>query len=91
MGEIKKQNKAKKKRTVVRKMTLEKPQKKKSRRGRKSQKEKYNSLYIDPEKKAIIKEILKLRPNYIKINLNLNKFTLEQLEFHYNRIKKEGK
>lgn len=42
---------------------------------------------IDPDKEPIIAEILKLRPEYIKENFNLNKFSISELTIHLNKLK----
>jgi len=45
-------------------------------------------LYIEvtPEKSDIIAKILERRPEYIILKIDLGKFTLEQLEKHYELI-----
>ncbi len=68
------------------------PQRIKLHREIKRLKEKLKTLNtIAPEKKEIINKILKLEPIYKRIKVNLNKFTIEQLEKHYQRIKNEIK
>jgi len=58
-----------------------------NRQIRKLQKE-FNNIYNckDPEKKALIDKINKIYPHAN----DLRKFTIEQLQFHYDKIKKEG-
>lgn len=46
----------------------------------------YSLNIVDKDKEPIIKEILKIRPAYIELEMNLNKYTKEQLEFHLKRI-----
>ncbi len=45
---------------------------------------------IDKEKQPLIDEILKIRPEYVTLELELNKYTKEQLEFHLNKIKEKN-
>ena len=44
---------------------------------------------VDPEKEPIVKEILKLEPDFIKLKINLYKFTESQLQKHLNIIKRK--
>jgi len=63
------------------------PQRIKLHREIKKLKEKLKTLNtIAPEKKGIINKILELEPIYKRIKVNLNKFTIEQLEKHYQRV-----
>ena len=43
-------------------------------------------IIISPEKADIIGKILERRPDYTTLGMNLNIYTLEQLNFHYDRI-----
>ena len=44
---------------------------------------------VDPEKEPLVKEILKLEPQFIKLNINLYKFTKEQLQKHLDKIRRK--
>lgn len=44
---------------------------------------------VDKDKEPIIKEILKVRPEYIELGMNLNKFSLEQLQYHLEKIRRK--
>lgn len=46
---------------------------------------------IDVIKEPIIKEILSIRPEYKDVEIDLNKFTIQELEFHLNKIKQGEK
>ena len=42
----------------------------------------------EPEKDLLIEKILKIKPEYITLGMNLKKFTKEELEKHLKRITK---
>lgn len=46
---------------------------------------------IAPEKLSLIKEIYEREPLLKKVNVNLNKFTVAQLQKHLDRIKDKGR
>ena len=45
----------------------------------------------NPEKTLVIEAILKIRPEYIRIELNLQKYTTEMLTKHLERIKTKAR
>ena len=49
--------------------------------------------HIEPEKAKLIRVIVKLQPEYKELNINLAKYTIEQLQKHITIIKnkKESK
>lgn len=47
-----------------------------------------NLYQSSPEKQALIEEIYKLEPQHLRLRTNLNKFTVAQLQFHLDRVKK---
>ena len=45
----------------------------------------------DPEKEKLIQLILEKRPEYIRLEMNLTKFSLEQLQKHWNMIQDKAR
>ena len=45
--------------------------------------------FIEPEKAKLIKFIWKTEPTYKKLNINLCKYTVEQLQKHIDLVKKK--
>ena len=42
----------------------------------------------EPEQDLLIEKILKIKPEYITLGMNLKKFSIEELHFHFERITK---
>ena len=62
------------------------------KRGRKlgsknSNKQVKNLKHIDPEKVKLIKAIWKKQPEYKTLEIDLCKYTMEELQFHLKKIK----
>jgi len=81
---------------VKRHLRLLRKIKKDTRKGSKERRElnkqirelkKENIVLVTPEKEAIIKKILEVRPYYKVVGLNLEQYTIEQLEKHYKNIR----
>jgi len=65
---------------------------KKRKRGRKlgsknKDKQKEGLKYIEPEKAKLIKIIWKLQPDFKSLNINLKKYSIEQLQKHIDLVK----
>ena len=68
--------------------------KKKRKRGRPlgstNSDKRINELkFIEPEKAKLISIIYKLQPEYKVLNINLKKYTIEQLQKHIDFVKKK--
>ena len=67
---------------------------KKRKRGRpkgSAQKDKYirELKFIEPEKAKLIEFIYKTEPSYKTLNIDLRKYTVEQLQKHIDLVKKK--
>ena len=53
-------------------------------------KTKLSSVVIDPKKKALIEELLKKDKLLSELEIDMNKFTIEQLEFHLKKLERKN-
>ena len=51
----------------------------------------YTLKSISTDKIKLVKEILKYQPNLLDLGMNMNEYTIEQLEFHLKKIKEKLK
>ena len=62
--------------------------KKKPKKRKVRQKASYYTLQsITPDRLELVKEILKYQPNLIELGIDMNSYTIEQLEYHLKKLK----